>query len=227
MVISKLEMLQPTPEPTIRRLPIYYQYIKEKQKQGKTSISCTDISNHLSLTAIQVRKDLAFSGAIGKSKTGYEINELLKILEEFLGYCNTKDAMIIGAGNLGLALLGYDNFKNYGLNIVAAFDSDPIKVGMKVNSKLVLDINKFDKIAKRLGVQIGIITVPEEHAQYAADIMVKAGIKAIWNFAPIKISVPPDVIVQHENLAASLVVLSQKITNIKNINKVGNLHEKG
>lgn len=205
--------IQPIPEPTIRRLPLYYQFIKEMHSQGEMFISCTDISNHLDLTAIQIRKDLSYTGAVGKSKTGYEVHSLLNTLEEFLGYRNTKDAMIIGAGNLGMALLGYEGFKDYGLNIIAAFDSDPAKIGTTVHGKMILDIEKFGELARRMGTQIGILTVPAKYAQQVADIMIKAGIKAIWNFAPVKITVPNDVIVQHENLASSLVVLSHKISN--------------
>lgn len=207
--------IQPIPEPTLRRLPLYYQLLSEKHSEGVKNISCTEISNKLDFTAIQIRKDLSYAGAQGRSKTGYDVKELLLTLEDFLGYRKTKDALIVGAGNLGMALMGYDGFKNYGLNIVVAFDTNIEKVGKKYHGKEVFHMSKIEEMIKKLGIPIGILTVPKDFAQETADIMVNAGIKAIWNFAPVKISVPDEVMVQHENLASSLAVLSHKLDNLK------------
>ena len=203
--------IQSIPEPTLRRLPVYYQYVKN-HRAGEAHISCTQIAEALGQKPIQVRKDLEIAGAIGKPRLGYPVGELIDILEQFLGYRRVDDAFLIGAGHLGLALLGYGGFKERGLNIVAAFDTDPEKVGKRFHGKEILHINKFEKLVERMKIPIGILTVPAHEAQRIADLMVRAGIKAIWNFAPVHIHVPEEIIVQHENLASSLVVLSKKLT---------------
>jgi len=199
------------PEPTLRRLPVYYQYMKHHMADIPY-VSCTQIAEALRLKPIQVRKDLEIAGAIGKPRLGYPAEELIDILEQFLGYRRVDDAFLIGAGHLGLALLGYQGFKERGLNIVAAFDSDPEKVGKRAHGKEILHIDRFEKLVERMKIPIGILTVPAQEAQKTADLMVRSGIKAIWNFAPVHIHVPEDIIVQHENLASSLVVLSKKLS---------------
>ena len=205
------EGIRSIPEPTLRRLPVYYQYVKNHRAQ-EAHVSCTQIAEALSQKPIQVRKDLEIAGAIGKPRLGYPVAELVDILETFLGYRRVDDAFLVGAGHLGLALLGYEGFKERGLNIVAAFDSDPEKVGHRAHGKEILPIGKLEKLVERMKIPIGILTVPAPEAQRVADLMVGAGIKAIWNFAPVHIHVPEDIIVQHENLASSLVVLSKKLT---------------
>jgi redox-sensing transcriptional repressor len=206
------EPIKAIPEPTLRRLPIYYQYLKKVQAEKRLEfISCTQIGNDLNVQSIQVRKDLQIADAVGKPKTGYSIAELLSTIEDFLGWNNTTDAYLVGVGNLGSALLNYQGFREYGVNIIAGFDADETKVGTEICGKKILHVNKLSGMIKRMSIKIGILTVPTNIAQELADLMVKAGIHAIWNFSPVKISVPPDVIVQHENLASSLVVLSKKL----------------
>lgn len=204
------EGIRSIPEPTLRRLPVYYQYVKN-HKAHEAHVSCTQIAEALNQKPIQVRKDLEIAGAIGKPRLGYPVDELIDILEQFLGYRRVDDAFLIGAGHLGLALLGYEGFKERGLNIVAAFDTDPEKVGKRFHGKEILHIDKFAKLVERMKIPIGILTVPAHEAQKIADMMVASGIKAIWNFAPVHIHVPEEIIVQHENLASSLVVLSKKL----------------
>jgi redox-sensing transcriptional repressor len=204
--------LKAIPEPTLRRLPVYYQYLKKMQSEKKLDyISCTQIGQALSVQPIQVRKDLEITDAVGKPKLGYGVRELISTIEEFLGWNNTTDAYLVGVGNLGSALLDYQGFRDYGLNIVAAFDVDEEKVGTEIGGKKVIHVTKLPYMIKRMKIKIGILTVPAHHAQELADIMVKAGISALWNFSPVKINVPPGIVVQHENLAASLVVLSKKL----------------
>ncbi|MDD3978250.1 MAG: redox-sensing transcriptional repressor Rex [Methanomicrobium sp.] len=201
------------PEPTLRRLPLYHQYLKKVMSANKSPhISCTQIGNELSILPIQVRKDLQIAEASGKPKLGYDVKELLNIIEDFLGWNNTTDAYIAGVGNLGSALLGYQGFKDYGLNIIAAFDIDKTKTGTEMYGKMVFHINKMPEMIRRMGIKIGIITVPATCAQELTDLMVDAGILAIWNFSPLKINVPAGIVVQHENLASSLVVLSKKLS---------------
>ena len=200
------------PEPTLRRLPIYYQYLKKVQTEKKSEyISCTQIGNELNILPIQVRKDLEITEASGKPKLGYEVKELLINIEDFLGWNNTTDAYLVGVGNLGSALLGYQGFKEYGLNIIAAFDVDESKSGKEIQGRMVFPVSKLPDMIKRMGIKIGILTVPAHCAQSLANTMVDAGVHAIWNFSPVKIMAPQDIIVQHENLASSLVVLSKKL----------------
>lgn len=201
----------------LRRLPFYLDYLKKKSAEGIRNISATTVANDLKLNEVQVRKDLAIVSLTGgKPKTGYVASELIRDLESFLGYDNTKEAVIAGAGKLGQALLSYKEFNRYGLNIVAAFDTDE----SVVDGKHIFPAEKMTDLCSRLKVHIGIICVPPEHAQEVCDRMVECGILAIWNFAPVHLVVPPNVIVQYENLAASLAVLSQNLEfEIKDGNK--------
>jgi redox-sensing transcriptional repressor len=200
------------PEPTLRRLPIYYQYLKRMQaEKGCEFISSTQIGSDLKMLPIQVRKDLQVTEAAGKPKLGYDVAELIRTIEAFLGWNNTTDGYLVGVGHLGSALLGYQGFREYGLNLIAAFDADECKVGTEIHGTTIFPVSKLPNMIKRMGIKIGVLTVPEKSAQTLADSMVKAGIRAIWNFSPVKINVPAHVIVQHENLASSLVVLSRKL----------------
>jgi redox-sensing transcriptional repressor len=212
MEVKTAGPIKAIPEPTLRRLPIYHQYLKRMYEEKKLEfISCTQIGNDLSILPIQVRKDLQIADAVGKPKTGYGLEELIGIIEDFLGWNNTTDAYVVGVGNLGAALLGYGGFNECGLNIVAGFDVNEQKIDREIGGKKILNISKLPDMIKRMGIKIGILTVPPSAAQEVADIMVKAGIHAIWNFSPVKIVVPSDVIVQHENLASTLGVLSKKL----------------
>jgi redox-sensing transcriptional repressor len=208
---EKAKTLRGIPEPTLRRLPIYYQYLKKIEADRVEYISCTGISDDLHFVPIQVRKDIEMTGVIGKPKIGYNVKLLIDGIEEFLGWKNTSDVFLAGAGSLGAAILGYQGFKEYGLNILAAFDTDPEKIGKLIHGKKVYSMKKMADLIDRMKVRIGIITIPAEHAQEAADIMIKAGIKAIWNFAPVKINPVSGVLIHNENLAASLAVLSKKL----------------
>ncbi len=209
---SAAHEVRSVPKPTLLRLPGYLQYLIAKRAEGIEQISATKIGEDLKLYYVQVRKDLASVGACGKPKTGYEINHLIETLVSFLDYDNTKDAVLVGAGQLGKTLLGYDGFSNYGLNIVAAFDIDPNVIGDTVKCKPVMTIDKMKNLCERLNIHIGIITVPSRSAQYVADLMVRCGIMAIWNFSPVHLDMPDDIIVQNENMAASLAVLSNKLS---------------
>lgn len=192
----------------LRRLPFYLEYLKKKQTDGVRNISATTVANDLKLNEVQVRKDLAaVSLTGGKPKTGYVAEELIRDLESFLGYDNTKEAVIAGAGKLGQALLAYKEFERYGLDIVAAFDTDE----SIIDGKRILSAEKMSDLCSRLKIHIGIICVPPEYAQQVCDEMVACGILAIWNFTSVHLSVPSGVIVQYENLAASLAVLSQNL----------------
>lgn len=158
-----------------------------------------------------MRKDLGAVSGAGKPRTGYEIGELIGHLERFMGFDSVSRAVIVGAGKLGRALYYYEGFSDYAAEIVAAFDSDDAKVGMTESGKRVLPMAEFGEFVKREDIKIGIITVPAAAAQKVCDEMTGAGIRAIWNFAPERLKVPDDTLVQNENLALRLAVLSGEL----------------
>ena len=199
------------PQPSLRRLPQYHHYLVELEAKGITRVSCSVIGQVLGLVPVQVRKDLQYTGIIGKPKTGYSVPELIRSIETFLGWNNINEAFLVGAGNLGTALLGHERFSKFGLRIVAAFDTDPAKVGQWIHEKAVLSLDKLADLAPRMSIHLGIITTPAEVAQAVADEMVKGGIQAIWNFAPVKLNVPAHIIVHNEDLYNSLASLSWKL----------------
>lgn len=199
------------PEPTLRRLPRYHQFLVGLVQNSVRSVSCSLIGAELALDPTQVRKDLACVRVVGKPNVGYSVSELVRGIEELLGWNNTRDAFLAGAGNLGSALLGYSGFKTFGLNIVAAFDIDSRKIGTQVCGTHVLSLSKLPTLARRMHIHIGILTVPAAQAQSVAHLMVEGGIRAIWNFAPVPLHVPDNVVVQNENLESSLAALSYKL----------------
>lgn len=196
---------------TVKRLPAYLVLLRKMLQAGRTAVSSNTIGELLKLDAIQVRKDLAATGIEGKPKVGFSVEEAISAIEGFLGWDNAKEAFIAGAGNLGKALIGYPGFSRYGLKIIAAFDRESSLVGTRVSGVEVLDISKITDLAERMHVKIGIIAVPAEAAQDVCDAMVQGGMKAIWNFAPVKLRAPEDVSVQDEDLASGLAVLSYKL----------------
>jgi redox-sensing transcriptional repressor len=183
----------------------------ELEAKGISHVSCSDIGRDLSCVPVQVRKDLQYTGIVGKPKTGYSVTELIQTIESFLGWNNVSEAFLVGAGNLGTALLGHERFSKFGLRIVAAFDTDPNKVGQCIHDKAVLPLEKLGDLAQRMSIHLGIITAPAEVAQGVADEMVKAGIQAIWNFAPVRLKVPEHIFVHNEDLYSSLASLSCKL----------------
>ena len=203
------------PTATLTRLPIYYRYLINLQQQGEKNISSAKISADMNLSAVQVRKDLACVSSIaGKPKTGFDVDELIKDIALFLGYDNTTDAIIVGVGQLGRTLLSYAGFENYGLNIVAGFDSDEKIVNSRVNGKLIMPMEKLKNFVRRVNVHIGIITVPHQSAQEVCNELIDAGIKAIWNFAPTHIHVPVGVVLKDEDMASSLAILSSQLKDL-------------
>ena len=191
----------------LKRLPGYLSYLKSQPENGATHISATALANALGMGEVQVRKDLAMVSDGGRPKIGYLRESLIEDIEQFLGYDNVTDAVLIGAGKLGQALMAYKGFDEYGLNIMAAFDRNP-KMDQTEEGKPVYNINKLTQFCRAHKVLMGIITVPAEGAQEVADLLMSCGIKAIWNFAPTHLDVPAGLLVQHENMATSLAVLS-------------------
>lgn len=199
------------PEISLQRLPVYLNYLRSLPESEGTYISSGAIASALGMGEVLVRKDLAYTKATGKPKVGYVREELVAALEEFLCCNNKKNAVIIGIGGLGRALLGYGGFKNYGIDVVAAFDKDEEKIGTFVADKPVLDINGLEGGLKEHAAQLAIICVPASAAQSVADMLSKVGVKAILNFAPVQLSVPKGVIVRNIDVAGSLSVLAAMI----------------
>ena len=191
----------------LKRLPGYLSYLKSMTESAPPHISATALANALGMGEVQVRKDLAMVSDGGRPKIGYLRESLIEDIEQFLGYDNTTDAVLIGAGKLGQALMGYKGFDEYGLNILAAFDARP-KMEKTDEGKPIYSISKLTQFCRTHKVLMGIITVPAEAAQEVADQLIAGGIKAIWNFAPIHLDVPGNILVQNENMATSLAVLS-------------------
>lgn len=202
------------PVPSIRRLPLYLSFLRQLREQKVEVVSSTRIAEELGLTGIQVRKDLAMTGIVGRPKIGHSINELVSHIESFLGWDKPRPAFLVGVGHLGTALLGYKGFKQENLDIVASFDSDPEKIGKTILGRPTYPVSEFSQKAKEMNVQCAILTVPAQFAQATTDMMVEAGIVGIWNFAPVQLFVPDSVIVENVSLSSSYAVLSQRLTQI-------------
>lgn len=189
----------------INRLTLYHCILTDYIMKNIEFISSPQIANLLKIDDSQVRKDISLLNNVGKCRVGYIAKDLKENIEKTLGFEKPKDAFIIGAGNLGSALAKYSNFSNYGLNVLALFDNDTLKVGMKVNDKEVFHISKLPNLALRLNVEIAVLTVPREHAQKTADFLVQSNIKYIWNFTPTVLTVPDGVQVWNENLMGNFL----------------------
>ena len=196
----------------LKRLPGYLAYLKNMPEDAPAHISATALAGALGMGEVQVRKDLALVSDGGRPKIGYLRSALVEDIEQFLGYDNTTDAIIVGAGKLGCALLGYEGFAEYGLNIVAAFDSDDVLIGTSKSGKPIMHMSRLEEFCQKHKICIGIITVPAEYAQGVCDRLISTGIQAIWNFAPKHLDVPDGILVQSENMAASLALLSKHLS---------------
>jgi redox-sensing transcriptional repressor len=201
------------PLPTIRRYPIYLRAIQTKIAGGELYVSSAVLAEELGFDPVLSRKDLAMAGIPGKPRRGYPACELYEAINRALGWDSPIEAALVGVGSLGSALLGYSGFEEQNLLISAAFDTNPEIIGKRVHGVKVRSFDDFAPLVRKLNLSIGIITVPSSKAQECANHLIQAGIKAIWNFAPIQLSVPKGITVQNVDLAQSLAVLSHLITN--------------
>ena len=197
------------PKATLGRLPQYLEYLRSLPEIRRT-ISATAIARALSLGDVQVRKDLAAVSGAGKPKIGYETDKLITDIESHLGYERLTNAVLVGAGKLGRALLDYDGFEDFGVKIVAGFDCN--ETVLKKGAKEILPIRDIEVYCREHDVKLGIITVGGGSAQDVCDKLVQSGIKAIWNFAPVTLKVPNGVLLRQENLALSLAYLNNQIS---------------
>ncbi len=205
-----------TKVPTIRRLPMYLRILRRCLNEGVESISSKKLAEEMGLEPIGVRKDLSFTGYVGKPRYGYNVSELYDAINSIVAWDSKSEAALVGVGHLGSALSGYSGLKKYGLKIPVAFDIDPAVVGTEINDIPILSLADLPKIVRRTKLQMGILCVPSDAAQAVADMMVDAGIRGIWNFTPVKLKVPADVVVQQEDLASGLAVLSVKMSHVIN-----------
>jgi len=194
----------------LKRLPGYLTYLKSISQTSSPYISATALAHALGMGEVQVRKDLALVSDGGRPKIGYLRDQLIDDIEQFLGYDNTTDAVLIGAGKLGQALLGYSGFEAYGLNILAAFDMNP-PAEKTDDGKPIYPMSELEGFCRVNKVLMGIITVPAVFAQEVCDKLIGCGIKAVWNFAPAHLDVPANILVQNQNMATSLAVLSMHL----------------
>lgn len=199
----------------LNRLPFYLKALLNLKEKGQENVSSNELAKLLNLNVEQVKKDLQIvSSSNGKPKIGRNVNILIHDIETYLGYKNNTDVIVIGVGHLGQALLNYKGFNELGVNIQAGFDIDEKIVGQAINGKPIFHISKIKSLVPTLNARIAILTVPANAANDIAKELVKAGIKAIWNFCPIHLEVSNDIIVENVNLASSLAVISNKLRNL-------------
>ncbi len=199
------------PEPTLRRLPWYLAYLKSLKNQGESHVSSTNISKVISVTSTQIAKDLSHLNISGKTRVGYDVNELVNVLEDFLGFKTKHTSVLFGVGSLGAALLSDFGLEQFGLKIYAGFDINPSLINTEIHGIPIYDYDAFCEINKTLQAEIGILTVPSEHAQQVAEKMIAGDIKAIWNFTPFRIRVPDNVVLQNTSLYAHLAVMYNRL----------------
>jgi redox-sensing transcriptional repressor len=203
------------PEPTLRRLPWYLAYAKLVHKQGELHLSSTQIARNIAVDASMVAKDLSYVQIAGRTRVGYDVKELVDVLESFLGFTRTHQAFLFGVGSLGGALMHDNGLEQFGLEIVAGFDVKFELSGTSINHIPIHHTDRFEELQKQTGVNIGILTVPVEKAQQVADLMVQGGIKAIWNFTPYRIVVPDYIVVQNTSIYAHLAVMFNRLNALK------------
>ena len=199
------------PEPTLRRLPWYLAYLKLLKENGDIFVSSTQIAKEINVDASQVAKDLSCVNISGKTRVGYDINNLIDILENFLGFTSQHNAFLFGVGRLGAALMRDSGLDEYGLKIVAGFDVRDKIIGKNIDNIPIFSMNILPEKQKEYDATIGIITVPVDKAQEVADFIVGNGIKALWNFTPFRIRVPDEIVVQNTSIYAHLAVMFNRM----------------
>ncbi|MDR0811395.1 MAG: redox-sensing transcriptional repressor Rex [Paludibacter sp.] len=202
------------PEPTLRRLPWYLAYVQLVKKEGIAFLSSTQIAKNIAVDASMVAKDLSYVQITGRTRVGYDVQELVRVLENFLGFNNSHKAFLFGVGSLGGALLHDNGLEQFGLEIVAGFDVKYELSGTSINHIPIHHIERFSELCKQTKVNIGVLAVPVNKAQEVAETMINGGIQAIWNFTPYRIRVPKNVIVQNTSIYAHLAVMFNRLNEI-------------
>ncbi|WP_054252223.1 redox-sensing transcriptional repressor Rex [Neofamilia massiliensis] len=197
----------------IRRLPKYYRYLEELESQGVKGVSSQELSELTGFTASQIRQDFNNFGGFGQQGFGYNVKSLKQAISDILAHDQVKNAVMVGAGNLGKTIAKYSGFKDCGLNLIGIFDRNPNNIGQELDGIQIQDVKKIEGFLEKKKVDIGIIVVDKESAQDICDILVKHGLKGIWNFAPIDLDVEDDVYVENVSFTESLLVLSYFLNN--------------
>ena len=214
MASDDIKQAWKVPEPTLRRLPWYLAFVKLMKGKGETFISSTQIAKEINVDPSQVAKDLSFVNISGKTRVGYDINALVDVLEDFLGFTSQHKAFLFGVGSLGASLLHDTGLSQYGLEIVAGFDVREDLGGGMINGIPVFHMDDFPAKQKEYGATIGVITVPVEKAQEVTDRIIEGGIKALWNFTPFRIRVPEHIVVQNTSMYAHLAVMFNRLNSM-------------
>lgn len=212
------------PETVIRRLPVYLRYLSEMAQKEIERISSRELAAKMGITASQLRQDLNWFGSFGQQGYGYRVADLLREVNRILGIDQPKEMVLVGAGQLGRAIINYPSFPGKGFMFKAVFDSDPKVIGSKIAGLEVAPVTKLVSFLIRKKPQIGVITTPANAAQEIATILVSGGVKALWNFAPVALKVPTDVIVEHVHISESLMTLSFRMQQQKSPQAEGGNH---
>ncbi|GBU06889.1 redox-sensing transcriptional repressor Rex [Bacteroidales bacterium] len=202
------------PEPTLRRLPWYLAFVKLLKKKEQSIVSSTQIAKEINVDASQVAKDLSYVDVVGKTRVGYNIDSLILVLENFLGFTSQHKAFLFGVGRLGAALLHDSGLNEYGLEVVAGFDVDPDLCGTSIQGIPIFHISELPSLQAKLHAVIGILTVPVEAAQPVAEMMILHGLKGVWNFTPFRIRVPQNIVVQNTSIYAHLAVMFNRLSSV-------------
>ncbi len=216
MATRAFKNIDKVPEPTLRRLPWYLSSAKLMREEGEIYVSSTQISKRINIDASQIAKDLSYVAITGRTRVGYDIDLLIHVLEDFLGFTNLHKAYLFGVGSLGGALLRDSGLLHFGLKIIGAFDINPDIVGTEINGIPIYHSDEFEKRTQEDKVNIGVLTVPITIAQEITDKMVDGGIRAVWNFTPFRIRVPENIVVQNTSLYAHLAVMFNRLNEVVN-----------
>jgi redox-sensing transcriptional repressor len=200
-------------ESTVSRLSLYLRLLEELDAEGAATLSSEDLALRCGTTAAQVRKDLSLFGTFGKRGLGYGVRELIAALRSILGLERRWRVALVGAGRIGAALLGYQDFRRQGFYIEAVFDADPAKIGARWQGHVVQSDEALERVLSASGIEIVIVAVPAEAAQPVVDRVVGSGVRAILNFAPVKLRVPSGVALKNVNMAVELESLSYALSN--------------
>lgn len=196
------------PKPSLERLFLYYRILEACREAHKDVISSEELGRRAGVDAAQVRKDLTYLAQCGRPGIGYQVSELAEALEKLLGLKETTKTCLVGVGRLGTAIHNYPGFTSFGLRIAALFDLDPARVGQRLGEHEIYHVDRLGEIIPAEGIELGIIAVPAYAAQGVANSLIAAGVRGLWNFAPVTLRVPPGVVVRNEDLAVGLATLS-------------------
>lgn len=208
------------PDSVIKRLPRYYRYLADLLKNDITRISSKELSRRMGVTASQIRQDLNFFGGFGQQGYGYNVESLYNEIGSILGLNRNRKMIIVGAGNLGRALANYKNFKKRGFDLIGIFDKESSLVGKKMNNIQVGDYKDVEKFLSENQVDIGILSVPYDQTPDVAEKLASCGVKALWNFSPMDLKLPYDVVIENVHLSDSLMILAYKLNQLESIQDV-------